>query len=103
MCNIGGKYVLIVGVPMGLGFRNVRCEIGRLSSPRVRVVQTLSYAEAVKKGEEDVSRGRDPERSGVSSRSVPVQRDKLASNICFSKIGFVAFNNGYQLYCRDGM
>ena len=39
---------------------------------RVRVAQKLSYAEAVKKVEEDGSRGRDPERSGVSSRSVPV-------------------------------
>ena len=36
-------------------------------------MQKLSYAEAVKKVEEDGSR--DPERSGVSSRSVPVQRE----------------------------
>ena len=55
---------------------------------RVRVVQKVSYAEAAKKVEEDGSRVGDPERSGVSSRSVPIQRDK---SICFSKIGFLAF------------
>ena len=59
---------------MGLGIRNVPCE--RVEVSRVRVVQKLLYAEAVKKVEEDGSMGRDPERSGVSSRSVPVQRDK---------------------------
>jgi hypothetical protein len=42
---------------------------------RVRLVQKLSFAEAVKEVEEDGSRGRDPERSGVSSRSVPEQRE----------------------------
>ncbi len=50
----------------------------------------MSYSEAVKK----VGRGRwgkDPERSDVSSRSVPVQRDKPTSGICFSNIGFFAF------------
>ena len=46
---------------------------------KVRVMQKLSYAEAMKKVEEDGSRGRNPER-GVSSRSVPVQRDRLASD-----------------------
>ena len=42
---------------------------------RVRVVQKLTYAEAVKKVEEDGSKWRDPERSGVTSRCVPAQRD----------------------------
>jgi hypothetical protein len=37
--------------------------------------QKLSYAEAVKKVKEDGSRGMDPVRCGVSSRSVPVRRD----------------------------
>ena len=45
----------------------------------------------MKKVEEDGSRGRDPERSGVSSRSVPVQRDRPTRYICFSKIGVLAF------------
>ena len=45
---------------------------------RVRVVQKLSYAEAVKKVEEEGARGRDPER-------------RPTSDICFSKIGFLAF------------
>ena len=45
----------------------------------------------MKKVEEDGSRGRDPERSGVSSKSVPVQRGRPSSDICFSKIGFLAF------------
>ena len=48
---------------------------------RVRGVQKLSYAEAVKKVEEDGSSGRYPERSGVSSRSVPVQMDRPTSDI----------------------
>ena len=51
---------------------------------RLRVVQKLSYAEAVKKVAED--RARDPERSGVSSRSVPEQGNRPTSDICFSKI-----------------
>jgi hypothetical protein len=37
---------------------------------RVRVVQKVSYAEAVKKGEEDGSKVRDPERIPVCSRSM---------------------------------
>ena len=41
----------------------------------------MSYAEALKKVEEDGSRGRYPERSGVSSRSVPVQRDRPTTDI----------------------
>jgi hypothetical protein len=39
-------------------------------------VQKLWYAETVKKVEEDGSIGRDPERSRMTGRSVPVQRDK---------------------------
>ena len=69
---------------------------------RVREVQKLSYAEAVKKVEEDVSRWRDPERSGVSSRSVPVQRDKPISDICFSEIGFFVFI-AMVINCTAGM
>ena len=74
---------------MGHGIRNVPCET-QVKVSRVRVVQKLSYTEAVKKVEEHGSRGRDPERSGVSSRSVP-GRDRLKSDISFSKIGFLAF------------
>lgn len=44
-------------------------------------MQKLSYAEAVKKVEEDGSRGRDPERTGVSCRSVLVQRDRPTSDM----------------------
>ena len=51
---------------------------------RVRVVQKLSYGEAAKKGQG----GGDPERS---NRSVPVQRDRPTSDICFSMIRFFAF------------
>ena len=51
----------------------------------------LSYAETVKKLEEDGSTGRDPERSGVSSGSVPVRRCRPTSDGYFSKIGFLAF------------
>ena len=43
---------------------------------RVRVVQKLLHAEALKKLEEEGSSGRNPERSWVSSTSVPVQRDR---------------------------
>ena len=56
----------------------------------------------MKKVEDDGSRGRDPERSGVSSRSVPVQRDKPTSDICFSKIGFLAFI-AMVINCTAGM
>ena len=52
----------------------------REAGSRVRVVQKLSYAEAAKKVEEDGSRGEGCERSGVSSRSVPVQRDRPTSD-----------------------
>ena len=38
-------------------------------------MKKLTYAEVVKKVEEDGSRGRDPERTGVTSRSVPEQRE----------------------------
>ena len=65
-------------------------------------MQKLSYAEAVKKVEEDGSRERDPERSGVNSRSVPVQRDRPTSDMCFSKIGFLAVIVMVINYCRDG-
>ena len=47
----------------------------------VRVVQRLSYAVAVKKVEEDGSRLKDPERIPVSSRFVPVQRDRAIRDL----------------------
>jgi hypothetical protein len=59
----------------------------QVEDTNVRVVQKFSYAEAVKKVEEDESRGRDPERSVMSSRSLPVQRDKPTSDIqCLRKV-----------------
>ena len=51
---------------------------------------------------ENGSRGRDPERSGVSSRSVPVQRDRPTSDICFSKIVFLAII-AMVINCTAGM
>ena len=69
---------------------------------RIRVVQKLSYAEVSKKVEEDGSRGRDPEKSGVSSVSVPVQRDRPTSDICFSKIGSLSFI-AMVINCTAGM
>lgn len=61
---------------------------------RVRLEQKVLYAEAVKRVEDDGSR--------VSSRPRPIQSDM---NLCFSKVGFLAFIHchGYQLYCRNGM
>ena len=88
-------------MPIGLGIRNVQCQ-RQVEVSRVRVVQKLSYAEAVKKVEEDGSRMRDPERSGVSIRSVPVQRDKPTSDICFNKIRFLAFI-AMVINCTAGM
>jgi hypothetical protein len=38
----------------------------------------------------------------VTSRSVPVQRDKPTSDICFSKIGFLAFI-AMVINCTAGM
>ena len=43
----------------------------------------VSNAEAVKKVEEDGARGRDPERSGVTCRHVPLQKDRPTSDIMF--------------------
>lgn len=50
-----------------------------------------SYAEAVKKVEEDGSGLKDPERIPVSCGSVSAQRDRPTSDTCFSKVGFLAF------------
>ena len=83
--------VLTVGVSMMLGIGSVCCERGRLRWLRVRVVRTVSYAEAVKKVEEEGSRVRDPERIPVNSRSVPEQKDRPTSDISFSKLGFLVF------------
>jgi hypothetical protein len=88
-CVALGKVVVCVNC-RGLGIRNVLYE-RQVEVSRVRVVQKLSYAEAVKKVEEDGPRGRDPERSGESSRSVTVHRDPPTRYICFSKISFLVF------------
>jgi hypothetical protein len=69
---------------------------------RIREVQRVSYAEAVKKVEEDGSRRRDPERIPVSCRFVPAQKDRPMSDICFSKIGFLTFI-AMVINQRDGM
>ena len=74
----------------GAGDQKCPLQDRQVEFSRVTVVQ-LSYAEAVKKVEEDGSMGRDPERSGVSSRSVPVQRDRPTIEMCYSKMGFLAF------------
>ena len=65
---------------------------------RVRVEQTLSYAEAVKKVEEDGLRG----RCGESSRDIPLQRDRPQSDISFSKTEFLAFIE-IVITCTAGM
>ena len=51
----------------------------------------MSHTEAVRKVEEDGSRGRDHERIPMSSRSVPAQRDRPTSDLRFSKVGFLVF------------
>ena len=51
----------------------------------------MLYAEAVKKVAEEGSRVREPVRNPVSSRFVPIQRDRVTSELCFSKVGFLAF------------
>ena len=81
---------------------NQKCPVRKRQVEVARVVQKLSYAEAVKKVEEDGLRGRDPERSGVSSRFILVQRDRLTGDICFSKIGFLAFIE-MVINCTAGM
>ena len=56
---------------------------------RIRVVQKVPYAEAVKRVvEEDGSRVRDPKRIHVSSPK-PIESDR--NNMCFSKVFFLAF------------
>jgi hypothetical protein len=63
--------LLIVGVLILLGIGSLVLE-RQVEVARVRVVQRMSYAEAVNKVEEDGSRVRDPERIPVSSRFVQV-------------------------------
>ena len=46
----------------------------------------MSYAEAVKKVEEDGSRVWDSERIPMSSRSVPEQRDRPTSDILYASV-----------------
>jgi predicted transcriptional regulator len=75
----------------GAGDQKCPVQDRQVEVSRVTVVQKLSYAEAMKKVEEDGSMGRDPEKSGVSSRSVPVQRDRPTSEMCFIKMGVFAF------------
>ena len=74
--------VSIVGVLMLLGIVSVRCE-RQIEVTRARVVQRVSYCEAVKKVEENGSR--------LSSIFVPVQRDRVMNELCFSKVVFLAF------------
>ena len=103
MCSIG-KVVVRVNCRGTYGAWDQKCPVRerQVEVSRVSVEQKLSYAEAVKKVEEDGSRGRDPKRSGVSSRFVPVQKDRPTSNICFSKIGFLAFI-AMVINCTAGM
>ena len=61
----------------------------QLEVKRIRVVQKMLYAEGVKRVvEKDGSRARDPKRIPVS-RPRPIERDR--NNMCFSKVGFLAF------------
>jgi hypothetical protein len=53
---------------------------------RVRVVQNVLYAEAVKKVEEDVSRVRVPERIHVRSGFVPAQRDRPSNDTLYALV-----------------
>jgi hypothetical protein len=67
---------------------NWRCPVRerRVEVARVRVVQKMSYYEAVKKVEEGGSRVRDSERIPVNSRSVPEQRDRPMSDILYVSV-----------------
>jgi hypothetical protein len=64
-------------------------------------VQEVLYVEAVKKVEDDGSRVRDPERISVS-RFLPAQRDRTMSDLCLSKVGFVAMviNCTAEMECK---
>ena len=88
-----GKVVMCINCRGAHGAGDQECPVRerQVEGSRDRVVQRLSYAEAVKKVEQDLVKGEGSERSGVSSRSVPVQRDGPTSDICFSKIGLLAF------------
>ena len=59
------------------GDRKCQMQQRQVEVARARVVQKVSYAEAVKKVEEDRSRVRDSERIPVNSRSV----DRVSSGI----------------------
>jgi hypothetical protein len=56
-------------------------------------VRRVLYAEALKIVEEHGSRGRDPECIPMNSRSVPAQMDRPTSDIHFSMVSFLAFND----------
>ena len=88
-CVVLGKVVECVNCRGAHGAGDQTCPVWgkQVEVSRVRVEQRLSYAEAVKKVEEDGLKG----RSGESSRDIPVQRDWPKSDISFSKIGFLAF------------
>jgi hypothetical protein len=66
----------------------VRERQGEVST--IRLVQKVLYAVAVKREveEDGSSRVRDPERIAMS-RKRPIERDR--NNMCFSKVGFLAF------------
>ena len=68
-----------------------QCVEGRFLGVRsVQKAMRTKECVALGKIREDGSRWREPERS-VWGRYVPVQRDRPTSDICFSKIGFLAF------------
>lgn len=69
---------------------------------RVRVVEKVSYADVVKKVEEDCSMARDHERLPVKSRILPVQSHRTTNEMCFIKVGFFNHCHGYQLKNRNG-
>ena len=99
-CVVLGKLVECVNCRGAHRAGDQKCPVRerQVKVSRVRVVEKLSYAEAVKKVEEDGLRGRSVE----SSRDIPVQRDRPKSEISFRKIGFLAFI-AMVIHCTAGM
>ena len=77
-CVISVDKVVCVNCRGALAAGDQKCLVRetQVEVTRVRVVQKVSYAEAVKKVEEDRARVRNPERIPVSRRFVSAQRDR---------------------------
>jgi hypothetical protein len=91
MCSIGGENGVNCGGVHVAGNQKCLVRESQVEVSRVRVEKKVSYAEKVKRVEDDGSR--------VSSSPRPIQSDR---NVCF-KVGFLAFiaNCTAEIECKS--